>query len=74
MALICLKSGTECGSNWVENRIYSAPAVKGLNTYYCFNNSGLFGKLNTLKTIIVVLSGLKGRAQVYNHKKSVILF
>ena len=31
MALPCLKGGTECGSNWVKKRIYSAPAVKGLS-------------------------------------------
>ena len=30
MALTCLKGGTECGNNWVEMRINSAPAVKGL--------------------------------------------
>ena len=30
MALTCLKGGTECGDNWVKNRINSATAVKGL--------------------------------------------
>ena len=33
MALTCLKGGTECGNHEVKNRIYSAPAVKGLKDY-----------------------------------------
>ena len=32
MSLTCLKGGTECGNNWVKNPIYSAPAMKELNS------------------------------------------
>ena len=44
MALTSLKSGTECGSNWVKNRIYAAPAVKQGYLAYLKNprrNSGI---------------------------------
>ena len=34
MALTCLKGGTECGNNLEKNRIYAAPAVRGLSSLH----------------------------------------